>query len=81
MAKERAKTDFFIKKPLLFEFFNYGFVNSIPENVKKKNAIRKNIDIIWGNRYNKFKGKPVERQGRKAKGPEMAASCNIRNFS
>ena len=46
MAKERTKTDFFIKKPLLFEFFNYGFVNSIPENVKKKNAIRKNIDII-----------------------------------
>ena len=68
MAKERTKTDFFIKKPLLFEFFNYGFVNSIPENVKKKNAIRKNIDIIWGNQYNKAKGKPVERQGRKAMG-------------
>ena len=68
MAKERIKTDLFIKKPLLFEFFNYGFVNSIPENVKKKNAIRKNIDIIWENRYNKSKGKPVERQGRKAMG-------------
>ena len=46
MAKERIKTDLFIKKPLPFEFFNYCFVNSIPENVKKKNAIRKNIDII-----------------------------------
>ena len=67
MAKERTKTDYFIKKPLPFEFFNYGFVNSIPENVNKKNAIRKNIDIIWGNQYNKAKGKPVERQGRKVK--------------
>ena len=68
MAKERIKTDLFIKKPLPFEFFNYDFVNSIPENVKKKNAIRENIDIIWEDQYNKYKGKPVERQGRKAMG-------------
>ena len=68
MAKERIKTDLFIKSRSLLNFFNYGFVNSIPENVKKKNAIRKNIDIIWENQYNKHKGKPVERQGRKAMG-------------
>lgn len=68
MAKERIKTDLFIKSRSLLNFFNYGFVNSISENVKKKNAIRKNIDIIWENQYTKHKGKPVERQGRKAMG-------------
>ena len=46
MAKERAKTDFFIKKPLLFEFFNYGFVNSIPENVKKRMQSEKILTLF-----------------------------------
>ena len=46
MAKERAKTDFFIKKPLLFEFFNYGFVNSISENVKKRMQSEKILTLF-----------------------------------
>ena len=46
MAKERAKTVFFIKKPLLFEFFNYGFVNSIPENVKKRMQSEKILTLF-----------------------------------